>query len=73
MKALLAYFQGNFNNCSFEQIGDREFVVKLVDEVNQLAGSFIATYNKDHEIDDFRDDSGMKSMKITRLPRPRNE
>lgn len=68
MKAVLAFYQGNFNSHQAEQLSANEFKITISDSVNQLYGSFIAVYNDKREMIDVRDDSGMQPAKRKIVP-----
>lgn len=70
MKAVLAYFQGKFNNCNFGWVSPTECEVSLVDNVNNLEGSFKATYDADKVMTDAQSDTGMKPIKRVNIPSP---
>ena len=63
MDALLAYFQGRFNSCSFEWQTASKCKISLVDDVNNLQGSFVAEYDEAMVMIKAQADSGMKPIK----------
>jgi hypothetical protein len=63
MKAALAYYQGKFNNCSFEWLSATRCKVTLVDDVDGLIGSFVAEYDANKVMVDVQDDTEMKPTK----------
>lgn len=70
MKAILAYFQGKFNYCSFNKKADNIFEVTLIDNVNQLEGSFTAEYDVNLVMVNCQADTGMKPIHRVILPTP---
>jgi len=70
MKASLAYFQGKFNSCSFSWQTATRCKVTLVDDVNNLEGSFVAEYDQDQVMVEAKADSGMKLIKKAAPPLP---
>lgn len=70
MKAVLAFFQGKFNNCNVKWISATECEISLVDNVNNLEGSFNATYDADKVMTDAQADAGMKPIKRVNIPSP---
>jgi len=70
MKAALAYYQGKFNGCSFEWLSATRCKISLVDDVNQLQGSFVAEYDADKVMVDVKADTGMKPIKTAAPPIP---
>jgi hypothetical protein len=70
MKALLAYYQGKFNSCSFEWLSATRCKVTLVDDVDGLTGSFTAEYDSNRVMVDVKADTGMKSIKTAAPPIP---
>jgi len=74
MKAVLAYFQGKFNNCHFDWLSTTQCKITLVDNSNSLKGSFIAKYDENRAMVDVTDDTEMKPIKLaTRFLPPTNE
>ena len=70
MKAILAYFQGKFNSCNFEWLSATKCKISLVDDVNELQGSFVAEYDANQVMVDCQADVGMKTIKKVALPLP---
>ena len=69
--AVLAFFQGAFNSCSFEWQLDGRCKITLVDNLNNATGSFMATYNDDKsQIIDISDETGMNDIAAMPIPKP---
>jgi hypothetical protein len=70
MNAVLAYFQGKFNSCSFKWQTASRCKVSLVDDVNGLEGSFVAVYDKNLAMVATEDDTEMRPAKKAAPPPP---
>ena len=70
MKAALAYYQGKFNHCGFEWLSATRCKITVVDDVNQLQGSFVAEYDQDRTMVDVKADTGMKPIARGGAPLP---
>jgi len=70
MKAILAYWQGKFNICNFDWLSATKCKISLVDDVNELTGSFVAEYDADQVMIDCQADVGMKPIKKAAPPLP---
>jgi hypothetical protein len=70
MEAILAYNQGKFNSCNHEWQTATRCKITLVDDVNQLKGSFIAVYDVNKVMVDVKDDTGMKPINKGGAPLP---
>jgi len=70
MKTALAYYQGKFNSCSFEWLSATRCKISLVDDVNQLQGSFVAEYDANKVMVDVKADTGMKPITRGGAPLP---
>jgi hypothetical protein len=70
MKAALAYYQGKFNSSTFEWLSATRCKITLVDDVNQLQGSFVAVYDANRVMVNVTDDTEMIKITPSGAPLP---
>jgi hypothetical protein len=70
MEAIKAYNEGKFNSCNCEWQTATRCKITLVDDVNQLKGSFTAEYDTNRVMVDVKDDTGMKPITRGGAPLP---